>query len=262
MTDVADLLPVVARREPLVSALHGSPAAKCDLVDALDVSRSTVDRAVRRLEAEGVVERRDGGYGLTLAGRLVFEEYRTLERRAAGVFEARDALDALPADADIEPAALVGATTTVSDRTTPYRPGDRHLELVAEADSIDLLSTAVGPRYVEAVHDAVVEGGTRLRLGVAPGVAERLVAGHGDTVTDAVATGRAEIRELADPPAFSLATFDRGDDAVLGLLVYADGGPRAYVENDAPAAVAYGRDRFERHWAEAEPVATPAATDG
>lgn len=261
MTDVADLLPVIARREQLLSALHGSPTGKAALVAELDVSRSTVDRAVRRLEYDGAIERRDGGYGLTLVGRLAFEEYRTFAERTEVVFDAQPALDALPADADIDPSALVGATTTVADRTTPYRPADRHLELIAAADHIDLLSTAVGPRYVEAVSDAVIDDGTRVRVGVTPGVAEWLVTEHRDAVAAALATGRIEIRELADPPSFSLVTFDPDGEAILGLLVYADGGPRAYVENDTPEAVAYGRDRFERHWSTADPMAPSAVTD-
>jgi len=258
MTDVADLVPVVARRERLLAALHESPQAKCDLVRSLEVSRSTVDRAVRRLESEGLVERRESGYGLTLLGRLVFEEYRTFTERATGLLDASPGLEALPADTTLDPAALVDANVTVAERTMPYRPGDRHLELMEEATHVRLLSTAVGPRYVNAVRDAVVERGARVLLGVTTAVAERLVTRHAAALDDALATGEFELRELADVPPFSLGMFDRPSGTSFGALVYDEDAPRVYVDNDTTAAIEYGERCFERYWTAAEPI-TPVA---
>jgi Mn-dependent DtxR family transcriptional regulator len=67
--------------EPVTSANSGTigkrlaetPAEKGVLAGELDRSRSTVDRAVRDPEAAGLVERTDGGYATTLAGRLAAE---------------------------------------------------------------------------------------------------------------------------------------------------------------------------------------------
>lgn len=258
MTNVAELVPVVARRERLLAALHESPQAKCDLVRALDVSRSTIDRAVRHLESEGLVERCTSGYRLTVVGRHVFEEYQTFTERAAGLLDASPGLDALPAETPLDPTALVDATVTVAERATPYRPGDRHLELIRASEHVRLLSTAVGPRYVDAVREAVVERGVRVRLGVTSAVAERLVTQHADALGDALATDALDLRELGTEPPFSLGVFDRPTDTAFGVLIYDDGVPKAYIDNDTTAAVKYGERRFERYWAEAEPISPVA----
>lgn len=258
MSDVADLVPVIARRERLLAALHGSPQAKCDLVRALDVSRSTVDRAVRQLESDGLVERRGSGYGLTLVGRLVFEEYRTFTERTAGLLDASPALDSLPAETPLDPVAFVDANVTVAERATPYRPGDRHIQLLEEADHVRLLSTAVGPRFVEAVRDAVVERAAHVSLGVTGAVAEQLVTRHAAAFGDALGADELELRELADTPPFSLGLFAQPSGTAFGALVYDDDAPRAYVDNDTAAAVEYGERCFERFWTAAEPIA-PAA---
>lgn len=255
MTDVADLVPVVARRERLLATLHGSPQAKCDLVRSLDVSRSTVDRAVRQLESEGLLERTDSGYGLTLVGRLVYEEYRRFTEQTAGLLDASPGLDALPTDTALDPAVLVGATVTVAERATPYRPSDRHIELIESADAVRLLSTAVGPRYVDAVHEAAVKRSTSVRLGVTKPVAERLVSQHAPALEDALDAGEFELRELDSTPPFSLGLFDRPSGTVFGALIYDDDAPRAYVDNDTTEATEYGEGRFERYWTGAEPIA-------
>lgn len=254
MTNVAELVTVVARRERLLAALHESPQPKCDLVQTLDVSRSTVDRAIRRLENEGLVERCMSGYGLTVVGRLIFEEYQTFTERIGGLLDASPGIDALPADTPLDPTALVDATVTVAERATPYRPGDRHLELLRASDRVRLLSTAVGPRYVEAVREAVVERGVSVRLGVTTAVGERLVTQHADVLGDTLATGGLELRELDTEPPFSLGVFDRPTDTAFGVLIYDDGVPKAYIDNDTTAAIEYGERCFERYWAEAEPI--------
>lgn len=258
MADVADLVPVVARRERLLAALYESPQAKCDLVRSLDVSRSTVDRAVRSLESDGLVERRDEGYGLTLVGRVVFEEYQTFTERAGGVLDAAPGLAALSADTALDPAALVGANVTTAERATPYRPSDRHIELLDASDRVRLLSTAVGPRYVESLRTAVVERDVHVRLGVTPAVAERLITQHATALGDALGAEEFELRELDESPPASLGLFDRTDGTVFGALVYDDGAPRAYLDNDTPEAVAYGERCFDRYWTAAEPISPVA----
>lgn len=258
MVNVADLISTVARRERLLAALHESPLAKCDLVRLLDVSRSTVDRAVRSLESEKLVERRDEGYGLTLVGRLVYEEYRGFAERTAGLLCAAPGLDMLPVDTAFDPASLVGADLTLAERATPYRPGDRHLELIDDAERVRLLSTAISPRYVEVVREAVVERETTVHLGVTTPVAERLVEDHATALCEVLETGGVELRELDDGPPFSLGLFYGPEQTVFGALVYDGGTPRAYVENDTHEAAAYGEECFERYWASAEPI-TPVA---
>jgi len=71
--DGDDLPSLVGRREPTLRLLSDGPTTNRDVIDALEVSRSTVTRALRELEEAGFVGRRDGGYATTLAGRFALE---------------------------------------------------------------------------------------------------------------------------------------------------------------------------------------------
>lgn len=78
---ILDVIEVLLRRHAVVERLSVQPTAKRDLVDGLDVSRSTVDRAIRETESVGLVERRDGGVSLTLCGRLAVAEFERFGTR-------------------------------------------------------------------------------------------------------------------------------------------------------------------------------------
>lgn len=258
MVDVHGLLEVVGRRHELVAALEGGPATKPELVEAVGVSRSTVDRAVRELESRGVVERRNGAYRLTLFGVMVLEEFEAFRDRLAGLHRAEPLLASLPRDAPLESVALADAEVVTAARTEPYRPVDRHFELVGRADQTDVIGTALSPQYVSTYRERVVDGGMRLRAALPEDVMARLVTEYDDQLGEMLATGRVRLRELPEPPPFSLAVVRAPESTHLGVLVYGPDGVKGYVRNDSPAAIAWGRTCFERYWSGGTPI--PAAT--
>lgn len=256
----ADLLCLFAKREALLHRIADGSASKCDLVRALDVSRSTIDRSVRELVASDVIDRGDGGYELTLAGRLLYEEFCRFHDHAAGVAETVEVLSVLPSEAALDPVALVGADVTEATRTAPYRPMETHFDLVRRATSMRLLSTAVSSQYVHVVHERVVEGGLDLSVGCASGVIEFLVSEEADALQEAFGTGRLEMRELETTPPFTLGVVETPDATHVSLLAYDDDGIRGHVRNDDPSAVAWAEGYVERCWERSEPVAPPAGS--
>lgn len=261
MRGAEELVQLVARRAQLLSALEGGPRLKNDVVAALDVSRSTVDRSVRELEAEGLVERRSDGIELTLPGRLVFDEFRDLTEHCDGIAAAESVLRVLDADVDVDPALLADPTVVTAERTTPYRPSRRFLEGLITADEAKVLSTAISPQYVETVRRLVVDEGLEYHLGATPPIVERLVTDYREALEASLATGRLTLRELDDDPPFSLAVIDGRDGPSIGVLVHDDEGVRGYVGNDAPEAVEWGEAVVRRYWADATPISPPRSED-
>ncbi len=133
--------------------LLGEPLYKRDLVAAVDRSRSTVDRAVRELEDAGLVERVDGGYVATVAGRLAAEEYRAATASLAAVEGAIAALAPLPHDVSVSSALLTGAAITTADGDVDAATlADRFVERCSRADQarVAIAGTADGA-FAEAV---------------------------------------------------------------------------------------------------------------
>jgi predicted transcriptional regulator len=248
------VLPLFARRESMLVLLRDDPHSKSELVDSLDVSRSTVDRCVRELESFELVERVDGGFQLTLAGRLLLEQYERYRECAAGVVRSQAVLSALPTDTDLDATALCGASVTLADRTAPYRPAEEYLESVRTADRVDHVTTALSPQYVEGFREAIVDRGVEVRLAATESISRRLVTDHSDTLAELFESGRLTMRELDAVPAFSLGIVERDDRVSAHYLVYADDGIRGRIETAHPDAATAARETFEEYWATGTPV--------
>ncbi|WP_255196106.1 helix-turn-helix transcriptional regulator [Halorarius litoreus] len=248
------VLPLFSRREPLISLLREGAHSKPELVRSLDISRSTVDRCIRELESAELGERTDGGFRLTLAGRLLFDEYEQFRERVDGVFETIPLLSVLSLETDIDAAALRGAEVTLTDRTAPYRPAESYLDHAQEAQRVDHLMTALGPNYVDGLRSTVLDDGVEVRLAASQSVTKRLVGRYSDVLDELFATGRLLLRQLESHPGYSLGLVTVDDTTSLHYLVYTDDGLRGRIETSHPEAVEVARQQFERYWRDGMPV--------
>lgn len=252
-----DFLLLVARRGNLFRCLAEAQHTKPEIVEQLDVSRSTVDRSIRDLEGAGLVERGADGFELTLPGRVLLDAFERYREQAEGVAAATEVVSALPPDADLEPVVLAGVEVVMPDRSAPSRPIDRHVEYLDRADHVRTINTAVSPAYVEAYHRNVVEGDLSVELASTASAVRHLLTDYREALAEVLETGRAEVRELDEAPPFSLALADVDDKTVLNLLVYDEDGIRGLLINDSAAAVEWGEKQFARHWTQATPYDLP-----
>lgn len=110
-----ELLTVIGRRQSILSRLRRGPESKATLVSETDNSRSTVDRALRRLEALNLVGYRTEGYEMTLTGRLALNAYDQFAARAESVVAAGKLVSHLPANAPMVHAMLADAELVFAD---------------------------------------------------------------------------------------------------------------------------------------------------
>ncbi|WP_435194654.1 helix-turn-helix transcriptional regulator [Natronomonas sp. EA1] len=256
-----ELLPLFSRRDAMLGELRGEPISKSALVSSLDISRSTVDRAMRELADHDLVERTGQGWVLTLAGELLVEEYENFRRRVAGIERAHPLLSSLPPNVGLAPSALAGAEVVMADRTAPYRPAEAYLDLLRSSDRAWLLNTALTEQYVEELEQLAVAGDPDLDVACADCVVERLIAEHREVLDTALKSGTVTMRELDDDLPFSQGVFEIDGERRLAVLVYVDDGLKGAIVNDDPAAVAWGESFFTEHWEAADPIPTPPATE-
>jgi len=257
--DDADAIEVVAHRVDFLEALAATPRQKPDLVEDLDHSRSTVDRAIRALEDAGLVERGDDGYVTTVAGRLAAERYRAFLADERDVLAAQDVLASLPSECEIPLDVLSSSSASTGEgefwlfehvgehlrsadqyhAILPRLADSRHLRLCqARAERTDLTATVLlGP----AVLDRCREEFPRLAVSLAE--TDGLTAQQGP-----------------DHP-FGLLLAERADGSTTVVVItYDEDGVAGVVRNNTETAVAWAREQFETLRADASD-ATPLLTD-
>lgn len=258
--DPTEVMAVVARRGPVLRAVDTEGVPKRDLVDELSISRSTVDRAVRELEAIGFVERTDdGGYRRTLPGRLALTEYDQFARRIEGLGDSVDVLSLLPSDAPCAACVLEDATVVVAERHSPLAPVERLGDLVDRATHVDAIAPAVLPQQVEIYHRNFVDGDLTTRLVLTNDVVDRLVSSYGTELTESLETGQLEIRRCERSIPYSLVAAETDAGPEMGFLVYADSGVQGFVGNDSPEAVEWARKLVDDYWESGTPFPSPTA---
>ena len=239
----SDSRDVLARRVNFVEALSAAPKHKTDLVAELDCSRSTVNRAVTELESAGYVERVNGGYAATHAGRLAAREYRAHVARQASILAARDVLSDLPRDWTVPAELLVGAHVETA------APADRLLDLLgdefASADLVRFVGPAVlDARSLELCHSRVIASDLSAVFQARSDALVDAARASPGTWADLAATDGFETRRGTDPPV-GLVVVAGDDEGSVALVAADDAGVAGFVHTRHPAAVEWARDRAD-----------------
>lgn len=260
MRETPDLLSLFTRRASVLETVRDiGPISKRDLATHRDVSRSTIDRAVRELESAGLVRRAGGDVEITLPGSVALDAHIQHAARLRGVEAAYDMLATYEADLDLAPVLFEDATIVEPDRHAPHRPVSALVEMLEGTDKISLYATGIMPEYVEAYRDRVLDGAT-LELICTEDVLQELLSAYDQDLATAMETGRVHVNETSIALPFSLILTEQPDGQTdVCLMFYRDHAVAGFVRNDTPGAVDWGRDRFESLLADADSVDAPVS---
>ncbi|WP_049921945.1 helix-turn-helix transcriptional regulator [Halopiger djelfimassiliensis] len=253
-----DVIRTVSRRQPLLEALEDGPRHKRDLVERLDCSRSTVDRAIRELEWLAFVQRRDDGYRLTAAGRVALSEYRRSAGALDSIDEVSDLLADLPRDAPMSTALLEGARTTEPKPHAPFKPLERLVDGIDAADRIRGFFAAERlPRIRLRLYERTVEGTLDVEAVFTEALAAFLREEYPEQVREFITEGEFDMYVVDSVP-YELAIVETETGAHVFVFVLND---RAEIEgvikNDSQAALEWAEEVYQRFRADATALSPP-----
>ncbi|WP_232688236.1 helix-turn-helix transcriptional regulator [Halobacterium zhouii] len=243
--DVASTVELLARRAELLRSLRAGAESKRDLVDALSVSRSTVDRAIRRLESHGFVARCEGAVEITLKGRLALTAFESFAADVSSLDAAGAVLERMGASSRMDVSMLRNADVVEPDRVTPNRPAGALLEHLQNATSVRGFTNVVLPSYVDVFRENILNHDVPVDLVVTPDVLEELVANYRDTLDQTLETECLDLLCANRTLEYSLLVVDIGRQTVVGALVYDEQGVFGVLENDDDRAVEWATDLLD-----------------
>lgn len=234
-------------RGDVLAIVQDEPLSKRDVVEAIAVSRSTVDRAIRDLEADGLVERTADGYVATVAGRVAADARATYRRTVSGVARARSLLALLPRDAEVAPAMVADAEVAHATAPSPSAPLDRLRELIEASDRHYGMSAAnTGTGFPEFLYERVVADELDLEFVFTEPLFEHFREGFVDDWREMHSHGFGVYTVPEFPYGLALCEAPAGTTAAL--VVYNRQSRLAGILfNDDPDAVAWVRETYERY---------------
>jgi len=247
-----ELVEVINRRMDVLAALD-TPRQKRDLVEELDLSRSTVNRAVRQLESLGLVAR-DGGYRQTVAGRLVAQAYAEFVADLGDVVRMEGLLTALPPDAPMNLALTRGATVHRSSPAAPTASLDRSVEILRNASRVRVATPRISREDIFEVAREEAETGTEIEFIFGADLVAHVRERRPEWLAAMAGCEGCSLYVLPGL-VINVGVARLSDGWHAGMVVYDGGGDfQGIVENDSLEAYAWGEAALEELRSAADPL--------
>ncbi|UPM43088.1 tetratricopeptide repeat protein [Halocatena salina] len=201
------------------------------MVDRLEWSRSTVDRAVRELQQAGLLKRSKEGYTTTLAGRLAAATYTEFTEMVSDVHTATPLLETLDREYPVPMASLWGIEPVPIDDHTPYEIPTELREAIEDAHSLTALMPVISdPIILEFCQSQAVEGSLDLTLIVGPNLYDALHERSPDTLSVLSHHGQRFLRAAHSPP-HPMFLLEGSSGREGFVIVYEEGAHSAMFRN-------------------------------
>lgn len=251
---------VLARRTTVLETVANGRHAKRDLVEALSVSRSTVDRAIRELETHDLVRRLDGEYRITLTGRLLLSARGKYVDCVLGTSRVGDLVAHLPADADTPIEMFSRAEAYRPNQPNPHRPTELLQELAGRAvrhRGVLQQRTTLSAR--EVFRERAIDGEVDIEYLVSPSMWEWLWSEKPGLVTEMIEEGGVEFYEATALP-FDFGLLTTPEATNLIVVAYDDNGTlQGVLRSTDEAAVQWGSELFDDRQASATRLDPPVS---
>ncbi|WP_424017335.1 tetratricopeptide repeat protein [Halorientalis pallida] len=244
-SEIVEYMSLVGQRAEFLEYLCENTAQKRDLIDDLDVSRSTVDRALADLQDVGLVCYEDGTYETTATGVLAVKQYRAHIDKSADIRAAHEALRPLPPDTRLDPAMVVGASVSITEEPRPYAALQPVESAISDATEIRaLLPNIADSRFVELYRNRIREG-VDVEMVVSPELADRLREQF-PTICQQMSTQDSFAAHEAEVPPFGLLLADNEGVTTVSVVVYTEtGSVHAVVHTGTLDAVRWAEGLYE-----------------
>ncbi|WP_137285786.1 helix-turn-helix transcriptional regulator [Halorussus salinisoli] len=252
------LIALVQRRYDFLAVLDTDTYDKRSLEEKLDVSRSTVDRALRDLESAALAHRTPDGYRTTLYGGTLLAIYNLVLDYVGQVQRAEVLLPELPRDIDFSVSLLIDAEILVAEEPALHAPTSRIADLIDAASEVRGLAYAhTSPDALELFQQQIVSEGMPTEIVFRERMYQNFRATAPDILESLMDADCYTAYVTPDVPfGLFLPTID-GSEHVC-LVVYDNNkNVRGIIVNDTAEAVAWGTRLFERYRTQAQQI-----TDG
>lgn len=237
------LLETLLQRSSVVECLIDGVENKRDIEAELDVSRPTIDRAMRSLEDAGLVVTRGSTCELTRYGRLAYGAYRSLVDEFDSLYRARGLLVGRPGNGAIERRAVVDSTVYVADQKAPFETFKLVEDRIADADVLQGSFPVVVPHYLETIERRVTDSDLVVELLFEEELRDVLDRRYRTMHRTVRESDGSTIGLVPSLPSFTLLVVDRTE---IWIGTFRDGGsPRGVLRNRSPEAVDWATETFE-----------------
>lgn len=229
-------------RHKLLEQIDNGVYDKRDLSERLDVSRTTIDRAVRELEQENILHRRNGSCEFTRFGRIAYSEFCDIAETFQDISNANKALSILSEESDLDKSILEGGNVKLANERAPVSLFRRTIS-AANSKKIQAMYPILFPQQLEFLCKHARKEAD-IHLLIHDDLMEILKQEYTENL-ETLNTHSAKISLSPELPQFGLIIVDA--DTVWVTIHRRNGTPHGLIENSNNVAVRRSQQLFKKY---------------
>ncbi|ELZ38215.1 hypothetical protein C471_09645 [Halorubrum saccharovorum DSM 1137] len=235
---------VLSERYSFLHILMDQPRSKSELEEVVDVSRSTLDRALRDLADSEFVVYKDGVWKPTPLGRCSYRAREAYLGRLESLVEAGPLINELSTTDMIDYPFLEGASVNRADPSMPDAIIQLLLDSVETGKYITIITPVVITGFAEELYERVRSTEDySLDLIIPPDVFERMRAVFSSLTNKLQDDSNVSLHTATMPFSFGLWIVDSSE---AGVIIFTEQGVRGILMNDTPDALDWAEDQYNR----------------
>lgn len=244
----------VYKRGELLCAIVEQPGAKPALTEAIDASRSTVDRGIEELLEADCIERRESNYYPTLLGTLSCTRYRRYRSNMGALDNAQEVVSSLPPSTTLNTTFLKEADVYPANPSAPKVTLQPAIDRLADATRLLGLAPVKISLYIDLLYENATRNDLSAEIIVEKGTLQPLLRTNEQRLRELVADGHLTVLVSDELLKYALWLMESPQQDVAGATVYENGGIKGLILNSEPKALAWARDEYERRRGVAEEI--------
>ncbi|ERJ04651.1 transcriptional regulator-like protein [Halorhabdus tiamatea SARL4B] len=238
------LLNSIARRATLLQEIREENMDKNDLESSLDISRSTIDRAIRHLRNENVLDYQDGKYVLTQYGLLALDAYQNLCEIYKKISEARPLFQTFDPRPPLELSEIYNSDIILSKQHAPHAPIDRLECLLNGCDSIIGFSPVLLPIFQQLFYNHIIDKGVETELVLDDNVVKHLLTSSPSEFQEVLEAKHTDVHKTERTPNYGVIIID---EKWVWVGIYdSHGGLKGAIVNNNYSLLEWATDTIDR----------------
>lgn len=237
-----EVLSIVIQRQSIIQLISTDSYTKPQLVDQLDVSRSTVDRALRELEQYGLMNKNDSQYTLNPYGRFIYQTciyYHDVIKKSLELWDIRNDIHS---SGQVPPNVLYDSEIFVPTESIPDLPAKKLFEMIESILSLHLVLPVLTYRIYDNLHQFVSDEDSSLELILPPEGIQSLRQFEDERCIEESTL----ITDATNIPPYGFGVYEDADrNKQMNIIIFSNNGVCGLIQNSSRMSTFWGEQKYE-----------------
>lgn len=248
----SDFLHKLNHRIEVLQSISAESKGKPDLVEELDHSRSTIDRAIYDLEDMELARRNtQGDCEITNLGYVILDIHANYIQTVLRIHEGKELFDHFTPD-KVPSNFFRSVELSRSQDSVPESTLQPLVEEIMKADRVDVAFGSVTIYYLRLLNEQSVKQGFDLKVILSKDVIESLLEFSSPEFSRMVSHNSTDVHLTEKTIPFNVWLVTSPQEDYLAIVLHDDGGIRGILANRDQCVIEWGRDFLTEYIDQAE----------